>query len=260
MNDIERYAEFNFQLRQANQSADDVPADLASFDIDTAYAVQDLLASKLCTARKTTTFGYKIGCTSEGAQQLLSTDGPVYGRMFNASKFASPVSIDPNDYTMTVIEPEFAFEMGADVPAGHTQTAESIADLVAAVIPSIEVVNHHLGGWDVFDAPRVIADNAIHAFWVGGAPTKSLDGLDLPSHEVSLFADGVEVASGRGEIALGNPLNALAWIANILPKYNKQLKAGEIVTTGVCMPVYTAQAGQHIKADFGSLGAVEIQF
>ena len=66
------------------------------------------------------------------------------------------------------------------------------------------------------------------------------------------------LASGRGEIALGNPLNALAWIANKLPKYGKQLKAGEIVTTGVCMPVYTAKAGERIRADFGELGIVEL--
>ncbi len=260
MNDIERYATFNFQLRQTNQTADDVPADLSTFDTDAAYAVQDLLVTKLSKAWDTTTFGYKIGCTSEGAQQLLNTDGPVYGRMFNSSRFVSPVAIDPKNYTMMVIEPEFAFEMAEDVPSGAVQTADTIANLVAAVIPSIEVVHHHLGGWDVFDAPRVIADNAIHACWVSGSPTHSLQGLDLPTHPVTLYADGAEVSSGRGEIALGNPLNALAWIANILPKYGKRLKAGEIVTTGVCMPVYPAQSGQLIKADFGSLGTVEIQF
>ena len=259
MNDLNRYADFNFQLRQTNRTADDIPADFPQLDTDAAYAVQDKLVAKLIAAYDTKRFGYKIGCTSEGAQQLLSTDGPVYGQMLEALRYSSPVSLNPADYTMMVIEPEFAFELNADVPLGN-HDAESIRPYVAAVIPSIEVVHHHLGGWDVFDAPKTIADNAIHGCWVAGPATNSLDGLDLPSHEVRLYADGEEVASGRGEIALGNPLNALAWIANTLPTYGRNLMAGEIVTTGVCMPVYPAQAGQHIRADFGVLGSVEIQF
>ncbi|MEM8857058.1 MAG: hypothetical protein AAGD96_01970 [Chloroflexota bacterium] len=257
MNDLERYAEFNFKLRQEKKMADDVPTDLPKLDIDTAYQVQDLLVEKLCKARNTEVFGYKIGCTSEGAQKLLSTDGPVFAQMLRSGKYYSPLTVNADDYMMIVIEPEFAFELKDDVPAGEYD-ANSILEYVDAVIPSIEVVHHHLGGWDRFDAPKTIADNAIHAFWVSGLATADLAGLDFPSHEVTLYANDVEVASGRGEIALGNPLNVLAWLANTLPKYGKQLKADEIITTGVCMPVYTAKVGERIRADFGELGIVEL--
>lgn len=266
MNDLDRYADFHFQLRQTNQTAVDVPADLPQLDLNAAYAVQDKLVAKLIVAADTQRFGYKIGCTSKGAQQLLSTDGPVYGQMLNSLRYSSPVKLDPAGFSMMVIEPEFAFELNGDVPTGIVYDAESIQPFVGSVIPSIEVVHHHLGSWDVFNAPKTIADNAIHGCWVSGPLTaigpaaNSLDGLDLPSHGVRLFADGEEVANGRGEIALGNPLNALAWIANTLPTYGRDLQAGEIVTTGVCMPVYPAQVGQLIMADFGSLGQVEIQF
>lgn len=260
MNDLDRYADFHFKLRQTNQAAADIPADLPQLDLDAAYAVQDKLVAKLIAAASTQRFGYKIGCTSEGAQQLLGTAGPVYGQMLESLRYISPVKLNPADFSMLVIEPEFAFELNADVLAGSVYDAESIRPFVASIMPSIEVVHHHLGGWDVFNAPKTIADNAIHGCWVSGPVTGSLDGLDLPSHEVRLYADGEEVSSGRGEIALGNPLNALAWIANTLPTYGRNLKAGEIVTTGVCMSVYPAQAGQLIRADFGSLGQVEIQF
>lgn len=259
MNDLEKYAEFHFQLRQTNQTAADVPADFPQLDIDAAYAVQDLLVAKLIAAAGTQRFGYKIGCTSVGAQQLLNTDGPVYGQLLESLRYVSPVTLDPADFSMMIIEPEFAFALNVDIPAGHYD-AETIRPFVASVIPSIEVVHHHLGSWDLFNAPKTIADNAIHGCWVAGGATTSLAGLDLPSHAVRLFANGEEVASGRGEIALGDPLNALAWIANTLPTYGRQLKAGEVVTTGVCMPVYPAHAGELIQADFGVLGMVEIQF
>lgn len=258
MNDLEKYAEFNFNLRQNKKMADDVPADFPKLDIDTAYQVQDLLVEKLCRARGTEVFGYKIGCTSEGAQKLLGTDGPVFAQMLRSGKYFSPHTAHADDYMMIVIEPEFAFELKADVPAGEYD-ADSIFEYVDAVIPSIEVVHHHLGGWDRFDAPKTIADNAIHAFWVSGLATADMAGLDFPSHEVKLYVNDEEVARGRGEIALGNPLNVLAWLANTLPTYGKQLKTGEIVTTGVCMPVYTAKPGESIRADFGELGIVELQ-
>jgi 2-keto-4-pentenoate hydratase len=58
---------------------------------------------------------------------------------------------------------------------------------------------------------------------------------------------------------LEHPLNALAWLANELPRGGRSLQAGEFVTTGTCTDVYTAQAGDEIRADFGALGSVEIE-
>lgn len=256
---ITHYADFLFQLRQTKTTADDVPADMRHVDLATAYAVQDELVGKLLALINGRLVGYKIGCTSKGAQQLLSTDAPVFGQLFDKWTHESPVTLASAEFQLIVIEPEFAFSLNADVPPG-SYNANTIAPYVAAVIPSIEVVHHRLGGWDRFDAPRVVADNAIHGAWIGGTPFADVARLDLPNHAVTLFADGEQVAVGQGSIALGNPLNALAWLANELPRYGHQLKAGHIVTTGVCMPVYTAQPGQHISANFGQLGTVEATF
>ncbi|MBI1893372.1 MAG: hypothetical protein HYS14_04600 [Candidatus Rokubacteria bacterium] len=66
--------------------------------------------------------------------------------------------------------------------------------------------------------------------------------------------------TGRGEAVLGHPLNALAWLANELPKWGRSLKAGEFVTTGTCTDIYVAKAGDNIQADFGTLGSVEVVF
>lgn len=259
MNQIEQYAEFNFHNRQTNTAADDVPAELAEIDEAAAYAIQDKLVAQLTEMLGTETAGYKIGCTSKGAQELLNTDGPVYGQLLAATNHESPVTLHAADFSMLVIEPEFAFALSQDVPAG-AYDAETIRPYVASVIPSIEIVHHRLGGWDRFDALKTIADNAIHGAWVAGSPTADLDSLDLPNHEVKLFADGKQIRTGYGHIALGNPLVALAWIANELPQYGRQLKAGEVVTTGVCMDVYTAAKGETIIADFGRLGEVAVVF
>jgi 2-keto-4-pentenoate hydratase len=85
--------------------------------------------------------GYKIGCTSEGAQKLLNTDGPVYGQMLSAWQHQSPSILKAADFTMLVIEPEFAFTVSQDVLVGNYD-ADSIRPFIANVIPSIEIVHH----------------------------------------------------------------------------------------------------------------------
>jgi len=59
---------------------------------------------------------------------------------------------------------------------------------------------------------------------------------------------------------LEHPLNALAWLANELPKFGLQLSAGDYVTTGLTTEVYAATPGDQVTADFGPLGSVELKF
>jgi 2-keto-4-pentenoate hydratase len=52
-------------------------------------------------------------------------------------------------------------------------------------------------------------------------------------------------------------LNSLVWLANILCEQGNQLKAGDLVSTGVCTDIYFTESVDHIVADFGSLGIAE---
>lgn len=263
MNQIETYADFCFQLRQEKRVVDDVPEELKGIDEPTAYAIQDKLVAKLAQSLESHTIGYKIACTSQVAQDLLNTDRPAYGRLFGAWHYPSGVTLKAADYTMRVIEPEFAFTLSQDVPPSSdngTYDAETIRPYVANVLPSIEIVHHRLAGWNRFNVRKLIADNAIHGGWVSGTPAAAWEQFDLENHEVKLYSNDQLMLTGYGHRVLDHPLNALAWLANNLPLYGRQLKAGEMVTTGVCMDVYTAEAGETIRADFGTLGEVVIHF
>jgi 2-keto-4-pentenoate hydratase len=55
-------------------------------------------------------------------------------------------------------------------------------------------------------------------------------------------------------------LNSLVWLANTLCEQDKALKAGDLVSTGVCTDIYLAEPGDHIVADFGTLGTAEVSF
>ena len=66
--------------------------------------------------------------------------------------------------------------------------------------------------------------------------------------------------SGSGAAVLGHTLNSLAWLANTLCEQGKQLKADDLVSTGVCTDIYLAEPSDNIVADLGTLGAAEVSF
>jgi 2-keto-4-pentenoate hydratase len=72
--------------------------------------------------------------------------------------------------------------------------------------------------------------------------------------------DGTVAGEGTGERVLGDPLNALVWIANHQSRAGRGLRAGEIISTGTCTGLAPVKPGQRASADFGDLGAVEVEF
>lgn len=254
---IEAVADFFFNLRRKNRIATELPAELEPRNMTEAYKVQTVLVNKLLDLLGGERIGYKIGCTSVAAQKLLNTTEPVFGQLLSSLQIKSAAQLTASDFSMIVIEPEFAFQMAADVPVANYD-ATTIAPYIKSVMPSIEVVQHHLADWSKFNAPITASDNAIHGCWIQGKAHDNWQAFDYPDHEVSLFVDGQLQSKGRGYKVLGNPLNVLAWLANSLNEQGLNLKQDDYVTTGVCMEVFTARAPQKILANFGSLGQVSL--
>ncbi len=246
-------------LRFRGRQIEAIPAAIRPTDLDTAYAIQDVVVDRLLTRQGGQRIGYKIACTSKGAQELLHVDGPLYGQMLSFSSHAAPATLRRSDFTQCVIESEFGFRMASDVPAAPAgYSAESIVPFIDALLPAIEIVNFRFVDWTVVGANSIAADNAIHGAWVYGEPVSDWQQLNLETHEVTLAVNEKPFDAGTGAAVLGHPLNALAWLANELSRHGKQLCAGDLVTTGVCMDVYFAEAGDRLMADFGVLGRVAL--
>ena len=82
----------------------------------------------------------------------------------------------------------------------------------------------------------------------------------LAAQPVRAEINGEVRGAGSGAAVLGHPLNALLWLANALNARGMHLRAGDLVTTGVTTNVFMAESGDHIRADFGSVGSVELIF
>jgi 2-keto-4-pentenoate hydratase len=224
-----------------------------------AYECQGRLIEGLTSHYGGHVIGYKIACTNAIAQLLLGVSEPFYGRLLSTSTFDSPASLPASRFVMRVIESEFAFRFARDLPPTlRPADRDQIAGALAGVLPGIEIVDSRFNSWTTVGAPSLIADNAVHGAWVKGALITDWRNLDLAAQAVALRVNGRVAQRGSGRAVLGHPLNALEWLVHRLHERGIALKAGEYVTTGVTTDIYDAQPGDHLIADFGRVGTVEL--
>ena len=246
-------------MRAIHRVEADLPEQLRPASFDDAYAIQREVVAGLLPAGARP-IGFKAACTSPIAQAALEVDAPLFGRLLSHSSRPSGSTLAASGFVHRVIEAEFAFRLGRDVtPVDGGHTIESIASFIDAVIPAIEVVDYHYGSWTI-GARQVAADNAIHGAWVHGSPLTDWRTLDLATTGVTVRVNGVVVTTGSGSAVLGHPLAVMAWIADELPRFGLQLRAGDVVTTGVTTDVFEATAGDEIEAVFDGIGSVSVRF
>ena len=258
---VEQAATFLADMRFEMRKVDALPEHIRPTDLTAAYRTQERMVGQLLAKRGGSAIGYKVACTSALAREQLRVPHPLFGQLLSSSTFISPVSLSANGFTVRTIEPEFGFQMAADVPeSALPYTAATVAAFVGAAFPSIEIVDHRFNDWSLAGAPSIAADNAIHGAWVHGAPFANWRALDLATHEAVLTVNDSIVRRGTGAAVLDHPLNVIAWLANELPKYGKRLRHGDYITTGVVCDVYPAQKGDRLIADFGALGQARLSF
>jgi 2-keto-4-pentenoate hydratase len=260
MDRVAAACDYLLDLRRTRRPVAALPADVVPRTIAEGHAVQDRLVRTLLDRSGGRPIGYKVACTSTLAQKALGVDGPFFGTLLSPTTHPTGTTLPAADYTVRCAEAEFGFEIAADVPVGPAYTADTIRDFIAAALPTIEIVDHRYHDWQVVGAPSLVADNAIHGAWVVGEPYAGWRTLDFATHPVELVVNGEKRFPGSGAAVLGNPLTVVAWLATALPKYGRQLRRGDRVTTGVTTDIYLAQAGDRLAADFGSLGRVDVSF
>ena len=71
------------------------------------------------------------------------------------------------------------------------------------------------------------------------------------------FNNNVERAT-TGD-AMGNPLNSLAWLANLLIEQGRPLKKGNIIMSGSTLATKFAGRGDHAIYSIDGVGSVEVR-
>ena len=73
---------------------------------------------------------------------------------------------------------------------------------------------------------------------------------------MKLLKNGEIASQGNGAACMGNPLNAVMWLANIRLALGNPLKAGEIILSGALGPMVVASSGDAFTAEITGLGQV----
>lgn len=236
---------------------DGLPPELVPQTLLEAYGIQD----RLVQTWGDKWIGWKLSCTSETAQKALDFSEPCRGRVMAGKIDQSPATLDPDRYFMRLIEPEFGFRLKQDLrPSDAPFELGDVVDAVEAVVPLIEIVDSAYRDWSSVGVLSLIADNMLSGGLVLGEPAEDWQAADLADHEVTLAVNGETVSQGKGGNVLGNPVNALLWLANDLPSMGMGLRAGEVIATGLSTGLVFAEAGDTAVADFGRFGQVTVAF
>ena len=219
------------------------------------YAIQAQLEAR----SRSPLFGWKLAATSAAGQAHINVDGPLAGRLLREKAFDTGASLPFGANHMRVAEAEFAFRMGSDLPPrAETYRVDEVLAAVEALHPAIEIPDSRFEDFTIVGAPQLIADDACaHLFVLGpGVGRSGWVDVDLAEHRVLGTVVGRLAREGKGSNVLGDPRDALTWLANELSSLRITLKAGQVVTTGTCLAPLPISPGAHVVADFGRFGIV----
>lgn len=237
----------------------DPPSSHLDYTMDDAYLVRrqfvDLL---LADGRRTR--GHKIGFTSEAIQRQYGMTGPDFGQLLDDVFVPAGRPVPASRLADARVEAEIAFELSSPL-RGPGITADDVRAATRVVRAAIEVIDSRVGALRA-SAIDSIADNAGAGLVVLGEVERSPQALDLTGIPIRMEVDG-EVQEGVSGDVMGDPAAAVAWLANRLHDIDGLggwLEAGDIVMSGSAVRSVPVDAGSHLRAAFGPLGEIEVEF
>jgi 2-oxo-hept-3-ene-1,7-dioate hydratase len=224
--------------------------------IDDAYAIQKLVNDMKVTAGSKV-IGNKIGLTSKAMQQSSQINEPDYGVLHDYMMIEDGAKIPFERFIVPRIELELVFVLGKSLKGPGV----GLLDVMRAteyVVPAIEVIDARVQNpRKIFDT---VADNGAAAgLVVGGRAIGPMD-VDLRWVSGVLYRNADIEETGVAAGVLGHPAMGIAWLANKVGQFGTELEAGRVLLSGSFVRPVWAKMGDTIRADFGALGSLSVQF
>lgn len=233
-------------------------------DLPAAYAVQQGLV-RARIAGGVTVVGRKIGATSEAVQRQLGVDQPDFGYLLSDMDVSADDPISMRTLVQPRVEAEVAFRLGRDIDAPEEEiTLALVRDAVEAALPALEIVDSRIADWDI-EFTDTVADNASSGLFVVGADGQPLAGPDgggcePVEVEMSLSINGEVRSSGNGAACLGDPLEALRWLAVQSARFGDPLRAGQLILSGALGPFVPFAPGDRVEASISGFDPLVANF
>jgi 2-keto-4-pentenoate hydratase len=220
--------------------------------LDDAYRIQLGIVDRRVAAGERHV-GWKVGLTAKVIQEQFGFHEPVFaciletkpsGHVFGATELIHPG-----------FETELCVRLGCGLEGAVTR--ERVRAAVDVIYPSFEIIETR--GDLAKQLALALADNGQQRSVVIGAPIGLTPTMQLARITARVQLNGQEVATGLGSAVLGNPLNSIAWLADKLGQYGRQLRPGDIVMTGSFVRQFPLRPGDVAVAEFTDIGRVEVK-
>jgi 2-keto-4-pentenoate hydratase len=202
--------------------------------------------------------GHKVGLSSKAMQDMMGVNEPDYGHLLTDMEVSSDEPVPADRYCYPRVEVEVAFVLGETLP-GAGCTEDDVLRATQYVAPAIELIDSRIADWDIRIADT-IADNASSAGFVLGPERVPPHQVDLTAIDAVLMCNGEKVAEGRSDAVLGNPVTAVAWLADKVAGFGVTLEAGHVILPGSVHRAIDVHPGDAFVADFEGFGSVSLSF
>ena len=206
-----------------------------------------------------TIVGKKIGVTSQPVQEMLGVFQPDFGFLTNTMAYRNGSEIPIAGHLIApMAEGEIAFRLKKDL-VGPGVTEADVLDATETIIPCFEIVDSRIVDWKI-KIQDTVADNASCGVYVLSDNEVDPRDCDLPSLHMKIYKNGKFESEGLGSAVQGNPLTAVAWLANTLGEYGIPFKAGEVILSGSLAPLIPVVAGDEMSLEIEGIGGCSCRF
>jgi 2-oxo-3-hexenedioate decarboxylase/2-keto-4-pentenoate hydratase len=234
---------------------EDLPIACRPKNLVDAYEIQRRLRLPLARRGLGNQVGWKIGCTTPVMQDYLKIPHPCAGTLYDQTVFQDHTTLRAQEFYTLGLECEIAVRLKASLPERKAlYDAPDVEHAVGEVMASIEIVEHRFADFRTASVASMIADDFFSWGCVIGQSVDPATLSDLSSLQGGFSINGrTPVETGLGAAILGNPLTALAWLADHASRLGTPLEAGQIVTLGSVVKTIYPSPGQVISAVFDGL-------
>lgn len=255
---IKRLGDRLYDALRAQKSIPPLSDEFSELTINDAYYISlQMLRRREADGEKVV--GKKIGVTSAPVQEMLGVFQPDFGFLTDVMEVANGGEIPIAGHLIQPrAEAEIAFKLKTDLK-GPGVTEQDVLDATDLIFPCFEIVDSRIDNWKI-TITDTVADNASCGVFVLGDKGVDPRDFDLPNLTAVVKKNGEFLSEGKGSAVQGNPLTAVAWLANTLGEFGIPFNAGEVILSGSLVPLEPMVAGDHVSMELSGIGSCECRF
>ncbi len=227
--------------------------------IEDAYHISQRMVGRRVELDGERIVGKKIGVTSKPVQEMLGVYQPDFGFLTDAMVCEDGADIPIAGHLIQPrAEGEIAFRLNSDL-VGPGVTEADVLDATETIMPCFEIVDSRIHDWQI-KIQDTVADNASCGVYVLGRTEVDPRDYDLPNLKMRIYKNGELHSEGLGSAVQGNPLTAVAWLANTLGEFGIPFKSGEVILSGSLAPLIPVVAGDEMSLEIEGIGGCSCRF